>query len=156
MEKKAYLAGGCFWGLEAKMQSLPGVIETEVGYAGGITKNPTYLDVCRDTTGHVETVFVVYEPDQLSYQQLLEAFFSFHDPTTCCAQGITFGTQYRSCIFYLTEEEKQIAEQVIAFLEVSGIYNKPIVTRIVPLEEFYPAEEYHQDYYRRHGLIDKL
>ena len=103
MEKKAYLAGGCFWGLEAKLQTLPGVIETEVGYAGGITKKPTYVDVCRDTTGHAETVLVVYESQQLSYEQLLEAFFSFHDPTTCCAQGITFGTQYRSCIFYLTE-----------------------------------------------------
>lgn len=152
MRKEAYFAGGCFWGLEAKFQCVAGVLETQVGYSGGTTKDPTYRQVCQDTTGHAETVKVVFDTDVVSFQQLLELFFSFHDPTTCCSQGLDFGSQYRSVVFYSTQEEKETVEQVIAFLEVSGVFDRPVVTQLLMLEDFYPAEEYHQSYYRKHGV----
>ena len=152
MRKEAYFAWGCFWGLEAKFQCVAGVLETQVGYSGGTTKDPTYRQVCQDTTGHAETVKVVFDTDVVSFQQLLELFFSFHDPTTCCSQGLDFGSQYRSVVFYSTQEEKETIEQVIAFLEVSGVFDRPVVTQLLMLEDFYPAEEYHQSYYRKHGV----
>ena len=152
MRKEAYLAGGCFWGLEAKFQCVHGVLETQVGYSGGTTKEPTYRQVCQDTTGHAETVKVVYETDEVSLQQLLELFFSFHDPTNCCSQGLDFGSQYRSIVFYASLEEKETIEQVITFLETSGAFERPIVTQLEMLDSFYPAEEYHQNNYRKHGV----
>ncbi|MFZ3071567.1 MAG: peptide-methionine (S)-S-oxide reductase MsrA [Anaerolineaceae bacterium] len=152
MEKQALFAGGCFWGVEAKFQTLPGVLQTQVGYAGGSTEKPCYREVCQDTTGHAETVMIIYDPDQISYQQLLEAFFEFHDPTMCDCHAGDFGSQYRSVVFYSCEEEKETAEQVIAFLDVSGIYDHGILTQVVPAGPFYPAEEYHQQYYKKHGL----
>jgi len=123
-----------------------------MGYSGGTTKDPTYRQVCQDTTGHAETVKVVFDTDVVSFQQLLELLFSFHDPTTCCSQGLDFGSQYRSVVFYSTQEEKETIEQVIAFLEVSGVFDRPVVTQLLMLEDFYPAEEYHQSYYRKHGV----
>ena len=152
MEKQALFAGGCFWGMEAKFSVLPGVLQTEVGYAGGSKEDPCYCEVCQDTTGHAESVLITYDPEQIGYQQLLEAFFQFHDPTTCDLQGADFGSQYRSIVFYNCEEEKGITEQVIAFLDVSGLYDRAIVTEVVPIGPFYPAEEYHQHYYEKHGL----
>ena len=123
-----------------------------MGYSGGTTKEPTYRQVCQDTTGHAETVKVVFDTDVISFQQLLELFFSYHDPTTCCSQGLDFGSQYRSVVFYTSQEEKETIEQVIAFLEVSGAFDRPVVTQLIMLESFYPAEEYHQNYYRKHGV----
>ena len=152
MRKEEYFAGGCFWGLVAKYQCVQGVLETQVGYSGGTTKEPTYRQVCQDTTGHAETVKVVFDTDVISFQQLLELFFSYHDPTTCCSQGLDFGSQYRSVVFYTSQEEKETIEQVIAFLEVSGAFDRPVVTQLIMLESFYPAEEYHQNYYRKHGV----
>ena len=152
MRKEAYFAGGCFWGLEAKFQCVPGVLETQVGYSGGTTKEPTYRQVCQDTTGHAETVKVVFETDEISMQQLLELFFSYHDPPNCCSQGLDCGSQYRSMVFFTSAEEKETIEQVIAFLETSGVFERPVVTQVEMLEGFYPAEEYHQNYYRKHGV----
>lgn len=152
MVKKALLAGGCFWGIEARFQSLPGVLTTQVGYTGGSTENPCYCEVCQSMTGHAESVFLTYDPEVISYQELLEAFFQFHDPTRCGMVGSELEPQYRSAVFYETEEEKEIAEQVIAFLDVSGLFDRPIVTEVHPVGEFYLAEDYHQNYYQKHGV----
>lgn len=152
MHKKVLLAGGCFWGIEARFQAIPGVISTQVGYCGGNMENPTYQDVCKEITGHVETVEVTYDDAVVSLKQLLEAFFQFHDPTDAAYPGLDYASQYRSMIFYESDDERDIAEEVIAFLDISGLYDRPIVTRVIPACTFFPAEEYHQHYYEKHGL----
>ncbi len=149
-QEKAVLSAGCFWGVEAKLQQLQGVISTRVGYTGGNLSHPTYEDVCTDQTGHAEAVEVLFDPEKISYDKILEYFWEIHDPTTMNRQGPDKGTQYRSAIFYQNSEQKKIAEQLKERLIRSGKYQKPIVTEIVPAREFYPAEEYHQKYYGKH------
>lgn len=150
--KTAIFAAGCFWGVEEAFRKVPGVLVTEVGYTGGHTVNPTYREVCTDRTGHAEAVRVLYDPKQVSYEQLLEVFWNSHDPTQLNRQGPDVGTQYRSAIFYIGDEQKQLAEASKARLEKAGRYKKPIVTQIVPAAPFYRAEEYHQRYLEKRGL----
>jgi peptide-methionine (S)-S-oxide reductase len=145
----ATLAGGCFWCLEAVFLRLRGVRRVESGYSGGHVENPGYRAVCTGTTGHAEVVQVDFDPEEISYRELLEVFFAIHDPTTLNRQGADVGTQYRSAIFYHDEAQKQAAERTIAELEEQKIWDDPIVTEIVPLERFYPAEDYHREYYDR-------
>lgn len=147
--QKATLGGGCFWCLEAVFQQLRGVTEVQPGYAGGHVPNPTYEQVCTGTTGHAEVVQMTFDPDVITYRELLDVFFSIHDPTTPDRQGDDVGPQYRSIILYHDDEQRRIAEEVIRELEQSGAWSDPIVTQVVPLEAFYPAEEYHKDYFRR-------
>lgn len=147
--QKATLGGGCFWCLEAVFQQLRGVTEVQPGYAGGHVPNPTYEQVCTGTTGHAEVVQITFDPDVITYRELLDVFFSIHDPTTPDRQGDDVGPQYRSIILYHDDEQRRIAEEVIRELEQSGAWSDPIVTQVVPLEAFYPAEEYHKDYFRR-------
>ena len=139
-----YLAGGCFWGIEAYMKKLPGVYDTDVGYANGSTENPTYKQVCYDNTGHAETVKIVYDPMTISTEQLLDGFFKVVDPTSFNHQGNDSGSQYRSGIYYVDEADKSIAEAAVERQQEK--YTAPIVTEILPLDNFYPAEDYHQDY----------
>ena len=146
----ATLAGGCFWCLEAAFERLQGVEKVVSGYTGGQAPRPSYREVCTGGTGHAEAVQVTFDPSALSYRELLEVFFTIHDPTTLNYQGNDFGTQYRSAIFYHTPEQKAEAERTITGLSESGAWPRPIVTEVRPLAEFYPAEEYHQGYYRRH------
>ncbi len=146
----ATLAGGCFWCLEAGFDQLRGVERVQSGYAGGSVANPTYEQVCTGRTGHAEAVQIGYDPAVISFHELLQVFFVIHDPTTLNRQGADVGTQYRSAIFYHTPEQKAEAERVIAELAAAKVWDDPIVTEIVPLQVFYPAEEYHRDYYRRH------
>jgi peptide-methionine (S)-S-oxide reductase len=148
----ATLGGGCFWCLEAVYQELRGVEKVESGYSGGDVPNPTYRQVCSETTGHAEVVQVTFDPDEVSYRDILEVYFTIHDPTTLNRQGADVGTQYRSVIFYHTEEQKRTAEEVISEIEAEGIWNNPIVTEVVPLDEFYVAEDYHQNYFRNNGF----
>jgi peptide-methionine (S)-S-oxide reductase len=145
----ATLAGGCFWCLEAAFAELKGVEKVESGYAGGRVPNPSYEAVCTGTTGHAEVVRITFDPTVVSYADLLHVFFTIHDPTTLDRQGADSGTQYRSAIFYHTPQQKAEAERVIAELTAEGVFDDPIVTEVKPLEAFYPAEEYHRDYYRR-------
>jgi len=145
----ATLAGGCFWCLEAGFQELRGVERVESGYAGGRVPDPSYELVCTGTTGHAEVVRITFDPSVITYRDLLEIFFVVHDPTTLNRQGGDVGTQYRSAVFYHSPEQKSEAERVIAELEAAHVWNDPIVTEVVPLEAFYPAEEYHRDYFRR-------
>lgn len=140
-------ASGCFWCTEAIFQELEGVVSVESGYTGGHIKNPSYREVCNGTTGHAEAVRIVYDPDVISYLELLEVFFQTHDPTTLNRQGADVGTQYRSAIFYYTEEQKEEAERVILELDKAGAWNDPIVTQLEPAGAFYSAEDYHQDYF---------
>jgi len=147
--EQATLAGGCFWCLEAVFELLNGVESVVSGYAGGHVPNPTYEAVCSGATGHAEAVQISFDPQILSFRELLEVFFTIHDPTTLNRQGADVGTQYRSAIFYLSEAQKVAAEQVIREIEEEGIWANPIVTAVTPLEAFYPAEAYHQEYYRR-------
>lgn len=143
----AVLAGGCFWGMEDILRKVPGVLDTEVGYTGGTTPSPTYFTVKTGQTGHAEAIRVVFDPSRLSYEELLEKwFFRMHDPTTPNRQGNDVGTQYRSAIFYLNDEQKRVAEAVKARLEARGVWKRPIVTEIVQAGPFTPAEDYHQDY----------
>lgn len=144
----ATLAGGCFWCLEAVFDQLQGVEKVASGYAGGNTPNPTYKQVCSGTTGHAEVVQVTFDPSVLSFRDLLQFFFAFHDPTTLNRQGHDEGTQYRSAIFHHSPEQKAVAEQVIADLEREKAFDDKIVTEVKPLGTFYPAEDYHQGYYR--------
>jgi peptide-methionine (S)-S-oxide reductase len=146
----ATLAGGCFWCLEAVFENLRGVERVESGYCGGTTVNPTYKEVCTGTTGHAEAVQVTFDPAVISYREILDFFFAFHDPTTLNRQGVDVGTQYRSAIFWHTPEQKKIAEETIAELTREEVWPRPIVTQVVPLTTFYRAEEYHQGYYRQH------
>ncbi|NMO13962.1 bifunctional methionine sulfoxide reductase B/A protein [Pyxidicoccus fallax] len=143
----ALLAGGCFWGMEDILRKIPGVLQTDVGYTGGTFKSPTYEDVSSGDTGHAESVRVVFDPKVLSYETLLEKwFFRMHDPTTLNRQGNDIGTQYRSAIFYLSDAQRRVAEEVKARVNASGKWSRPVVTQIVPAGEFTPAETYHQDY----------
>jgi peptide-methionine (S)-S-oxide reductase len=143
------LAGGCFWCIEAVFQENEGVENVVSGYTGGTTVNPTYQQVCSGETGHAEAVQVSFNPSKISYREILEIFFSVHDPTTLNQQGADIGTQYRSAVFYQSEEQKAIAEQLIGELDKAHLWKKPIVTQILPLDKFYPAEDYHRDYFTR-------
>jgi len=144
------LAGGCFWCLEAVFREVDGVENVVSGYTGGTIANPTYEQVCTGKAGHAEAVQVSFDPSKISYREILEIFFSVHDPTTLNRQGADLGTQYRSAIFYHSEQQKAVAEELIAELNKAHLWNKPIVTQIVPLDTFYPAEDYHQRYFSRH------
>jgi peptide-methionine (S)-S-oxide reductase len=148
-QETATFGGGCFWCLEAVFPELRGVTRVESGYAGGHVENPAYQDVCAGKTGHAEVVQVDYDPSQIGFRDLLDVFFTVHDPTTRNRQGADIGTQYRSAIYYHSPEQKSIAEQAMAELEADGVW-KGIVTELAPLERFWPAEAYHRDYYRRH------
>ena len=145
----ATLAGGCFWCLEAVFEQLKGVKKVESGYSGGQVPNPSYEAVCTGTTGHAEVTQVTFDPDVISFRDLLGVFFSIHDPTTPDRQGGDVGTQYRSAIFYHDDEQRRDAEDLVRELEAEHVFDDSIVTRIEPLEVFYPAEEYHREYYRR-------
>ncbi len=147
--ESATLAGGCFWCLEAVFQELKGVTKVTSGYAGGTVPNPTYEAVCTGRTGHAEVVQIEFDPALVSYRELLEVFLVIHDPTTLNRQGVDEGTQYRSAIFYHSPQQQETAAAVIAELEAGKVWDDPIVTEIVPLKTFYPAEEYHRDYFRR-------
>ncbi len=151
MKYFATFGAGCFWGVEERFRTTPGVKETAVGYMGGHTDKPTYHDVCTDRTGHAEVVQVEYNPDEVSYEKLLDIFFANHNPTTKNRQGPDVGSQYRSVIFYHSEEQKALAEAVKAQLEASEKWKSPIVTEIVPAETFFKAEEYHQKYLMKRG-----
>ena len=148
------LAGGCFWCLEAVFDQLKGVESVKSGYMGGKTANPTYEDVCSGATGHAEVVQVAFNPDEVSYEDLLGVFFTIHDPTSLNRQGNDVGTQYRSAIFYHSPEQKAAAEAVIARLTKEKLFGKPIVTEVVPAATFHPAEAYHQQYFERVGAAN--
>jgi len=147
MEEIAILGGGCFWCLEAVFDRLDGVKSVESGYMGGQRENPTYQQVCSGATGHVEVVRVTFDPNELSYRELLDVFFTIHDPTTLNRQGNDVGTQYRSVIFYTSEEQRKTAEQLIAELNAARHWPNPIVTTVEPAKKFFEAEDYHQEYY---------
>ncbi|HHT9112268.1 MAG TPA: peptide-methionine (S)-S-oxide reductase MsrA [Candidatus Wunengus sp. YC65] len=143
------LGGGCFWCIEAVFEELHGVVQVESGYSGGRVDDPTYEQVCTGTTGHAEVVQVTFGPKTISLKEILEVFFTVHDPTTLNRQGADVGTQYRSVIFYRSEEQNTLAEQVIREIQKAKLWNAPIVTEIVPFKAFYNAEEYHQEYYKK-------
>jgi len=145
----ATLGGGCFWCLEPIFQDLRGVEEAVVGYAGGQTPSPSYQQVCTGGTGHAEVVQVTFNPHIISFREILDVFFSVHNPTTPNRQGADIGTQYRSIILYHTPQQKEIAEAVIAEIDQQGLWEQPIVTEVAPLEVFYEAEDYHQEYYQK-------
>lgn len=148
----ATFAAGCFWGVESLFRQTEGVISTRVGYSGGHSLQPTYAEVCTDKTGHAEAVEIIFDPGKISYARVLEIFWENHNPTTLNRQGPDVGSQYRSVIFYHSDEQARIARESKQALEKSGKFRQPIVTEIVPARTFYPAEEYHQDYYHKHGL----
>ncbi len=152
MEQKATFAAGCFWGVEETFLRTKGVVLTRVGYTGGRMENPKYEDVCTDTTGHAEAVEVTYDPSQVSYDELLKIFWDNHDPTTRNRQGPDIGSQYRSVIFYYSDEQKKAAEASKEAIEQSHRFARPIVTEVVEAGTFYPAEDYHQQYLRKRGL----
>lgn len=143
----ATLAAGCFWCVEAVFDDLVGVEDVVSGYSGGHTENPTYQEVCSETTGHAEVVQVNFDPSQLSYADLLRVFFTVHDPTQLNRQGNDIGTSYRSAIFYHSDEQREIANQVIGEISEAAIYNAPIVTEVTAFDKFWPAENYHQEYF---------
>jgi len=151
-EKTAAFAAGCFWGVEASFQKIKGVVNTIVGYTGGEVQNPTYKLVCTNTTRHAEAVQLSYDPDQITYEQLVRTFFDLHDPTTPNRQGPDVGSQYRSAIFYHDDDQRHIAESVKEQLNQSCKYRYPIVTEIVPAGVFYKAEAYHQRYYTKQSF----
>ncbi|MEE9473549.1 MAG: peptide-methionine (S)-S-oxide reductase MsrA [Acidimicrobiia bacterium] len=148
--ERATFGAGCFWGVEADFRKLPGVISTQVGFTGGEVPEPTYKDVCRGDTGHAEVVEVAYDPEQVGYDQLLEVFWSSHDPTQLNRQGPDVGTQYRSAIFFHNESQEAAAKESIAAKE--GTFSRPVVTEVVPVGDFYRAEEYHQQYFDKMGI----
>lgn len=148
-QEVATLAGGCFWCLEAVYDQLNGVTDVVSGYTGGHVNNPSYEAVCTGRTGHAEVVQIKYDPSVVSYKDLLNVFFTIHDPTTLNRQGNDIGTQYRSAVYYHTPEQKQIAEQVISEITAQGLYRDPIVTEVSPISTFYAAEDYHQEYFTR-------
>jgi peptide-methionine (S)-S-oxide reductase len=149
---RALFAAGCFWGVEAAFRQVPGVIDTAVGYSGGTTHDPTYHDVCTGTTGHAETVEVLFDPAAVSYDRLLDVFWDNHDPTQLNRQGPDWGTQYRSAIFYLDPAQEATARAAKAKLEASGRYRRPVVTEITAAGPFCRAEDYHQQYLEKRGL----
>ena len=149
---KATFAAGCFWGVEAAFRRVEGVISAQVGYTGGHTANPSYYDVCTDTTGHAEAVELEYDPVLVSYEQLLDLFWEIHDPTTPNRQGPDVGSQYRSAIFFHTPEQEAAARASIDNLEKTARFRKPIVTEVAPSGPFYRAEEYHQCYFEKRGI----
>jgi peptide-methionine (S)-S-oxide reductase len=146
----ATLAGGCFWCLEAIFKEVDGVEKVTSGYTGGTTTNPTYQEVCTGTTGHAEAVQLAFNPGKISYREILQIFFSMHDPTTANRQGGDVGTQYRSAIFYHDDRQRATAEALVRELNGTQLWKKPIVTQIVPLDKFYAAEDYHREYFSRH------
>jgi peptide-methionine (S)-S-oxide reductase len=148
--EKATLGGGCFWCVEAVYQTLPGILSVTSGYAGGQTKNPTYEDICTGKTGHAEVVQIEYDPAKISYQRIIDLFWEAHDPTTLNRQGADTGTQYRSIILTSDDAQKKAAEE--SKDRAQAKFKSPIVTEIVPLEKFYPAEDYHQDFYRENPM----
>lgn len=143
----ATLGAGCFWCVEAIFQRVRGVVSVVSGYSGGRFKNPSYHEICAGTTGHAEVVQIIFDPAVLSFDELLKVFFSTHDPTTLNKQGADTGTQYRSIIFFHSDQQKVVAESTIKKLNSSGVYDRPIVTEVVPYSAFYPAEDYHQNYF---------
>ena len=147
----ATLAGGCFWCLEAVFDDVKGVTQVESGYSGGSVPHPTYRQVCTGATGHAEVVQITFDPRVISFKELLQVFFTVHDPTTLNCQGPDIGTQYRSAIFYHTPEQRAVAEQVIKETNDAKVWPSPIVAEIVPFAAFYKAEDYHQEYFRRNG-----
>jgi len=146
----AYLAGGCFWGMEELMRQMQGVLSTEVGYTGGSTPNVNYEQIKTGQTGHAESIKIVFDPEKLSFRHLLFEFFRIHNPTTLNQQGNDVGTQYRSAIFYLNESQRQAAEEVIKRVEASGEWQAEIITELAPFREFFRAEDYHQQYLLKH------
>lgn len=146
----ATLGGGCFWCTEAIYKQLNGVQAITPGYSGGDKQNPSYEEVCTGKTGHAEVVHLEFDPSQVSFAEILEVFFKTHDPTTLNRQGADVGTQYRSVVFYHSEEQKQTAEKIIRHLEEESVYPDPVVTEVTRFETFYPAEDYHKDYYEQH------
>lgn len=149
---KATFAAGCFWGVEDTFRQVKGVTSATVGYTGGLTKDPSYKDVCTGRTGHAEAVEVEFDPQQVSYRELLAVFFQNHNPTTLNYQGPDFGTQYRSAIFFHDADQETEAHEATAALESSHVFKSPIVTQIVPASTFYRAEEYHQRYFEKQGI----
>lgn len=147
----AIFAAGCFWGVQATFDTVPGVVSTEVGYTGGEVHMPTYKEVSTGQTGHAEAISIAYDTEKISYKELLEIFFNTHDPTTKNRQGLDIGPQYRSAIFYMNEEQKKEAEDMIAQINASKRYSVPIVTELVASGRFYPAEGYHQKYLAKRG-----
>jgi peptide-methionine (S)-S-oxide reductase len=145
----ATLGGGCFWCLEAVYEQLQGVESVVSGYCGGEVANPSYEQVCSGMTGHAEVVQITFDPSVITFRDILNVFFTIHDPTTLNRQGADVGTQYRSAIFYHSPEQRQVAEQTIAELTAAGLWDDPVVTEVTPLSTFYPAEDYHQEYFRR-------
>jgi peptide-methionine (S)-S-oxide reductase len=146
---EAAFAAGCFWGVEHFFAEVPGVLSTQVGYMGGTTKNPTYKDVCRGDTNHAEAVRLIYDPNQVSYETLVKLFFKMHDPTTRNRQGPDVGSQYRSAIFFHTDDQKQTAQAVIRKLTADRAFKRPIVTQVAPAAPFWKAEDYHQQYFKK-------
>ena len=147
----ATLGGGCFWCMEAVFNELQGIEKVESGYSGGTVENPTYEQVCTEKTGHAEVIQIIFDPKVISYKDILQIFFSMHDPTTLNRQGADMGTQYRSVIFYHNNSQKEIAKQVIDDIENSKIFNVSIVTQLEPFKEFFRAEDYHRDYYKKNS-----
>lgn len=151
MSEIATFGAGCFWGIEAAFRRVPGVIDAAVGYSGGHQPNPTYKDVCTDETGHAEVVQVTFDPAQVSYEKLLDTFWTIHDPTQVNRQGPDFGSQYRTAIFFHTPEQEQIAKKSRDAKDAGGKFKRPIATEITPAGTFYRAEEYHQKYLEKRG-----
>ncbi len=149
--EKATFAAGCFWGVEDAFMQVPGVVSTQVGYTGGHTENPTYQEVCHGDTGHAEAVELVFDPEKISYEELLAFFFRMHDPTTLNRQGPDIGEQYRSAIFWHSPDQRESAEEFKRRLNESGRLPRPVVTEITAATPFYPAEEYHQKYFQKQG-----
>ena len=149
MQETITLGGGCFWCLDTAFRNLRGVLSVQAGYAGGETQDPTYKEVCSGSTGHAEVVQITFDSDQISLHNILEVFFALHDPTTLNRQGADVGSQYRSVIFYQTEDQQTQAEQFIDELSASVLWADPIVTELGPLTDYYPAETYHQDYFNQ-------
>ena len=143
----ATLGAGCFWCVEAVFDELRGVESVESGYSGGVTANPTYAQVCSGRTGHAEVAQITFDPNVISFKEILQVFFTVHDPTTLNRQGADVGTQYRSAIFYHDQEQRRIADEVIKEFDAAKIWDRPIVTEVTPFKEFYKAEGYHQEYY---------
>ena len=148
--EKAILAGGCFWGMQDLIRKQPGIVSTCVGYTGGHTLKPNYKDICTGQTNHAEAIEITFDPAQTSYRDVLEFFFQIHDPTTVNRQGNDTGTQYRSAIFVIDEQQAQTAKTLIAEIEAAGIFDAPIVTEVTQTSEFYEAEDEHQDYLEKH------